>query len=157
MSLQYGIPKFYSGGDEKSWFPSPSANLTGTLTSRGRTFDGTDTKFLSELSPGDWVLDPDTDEAVRVERIESDTLFFSSDKFSSDVEDIEFQRIKSARCKQIAIIFTGVNGGKLRGITQDTDALFPSGEYIKLSSNGELAPILITPGTSSTYSISVVE
>lgn len=157
MSLQYGIPKGYSTS-EKQWYPSPSSNLTGTLSSRGRTFDGDGTKFLSELSPGDWVLDPETDEAVLVERIESDTMFWSSNKFSVDVSDINFQRLKSARYKQLVVIFEGVNGGYIKGIDQPAPGgHFPAGIEIPFYSNGQNSPILITPGSSAIASIAVVE
>jgi len=157
MSLQYGIPKGYST-DVKQWYPSPSANLTGTITSRGRTFDGTGTKFLSELALGDWVLDPATDETVLVERIESDTMFWSSDRFTVDVSGIDFQRIKSAKYKQLIVIFEGINGGHIKGIDQPAPGgHFPAGIQIPFYANGQNSPILITPGTSAIASVAVVE
>jgi hypothetical protein len=160
MSSQSGIPKFFKlAATEKAWYPTPSANLTGTLTSEGKTVRGTSTVFLSELSVGDYLLNPTTDDVQVILRVESDTLLMLAAAMTTTLSATTCKRIKSQQIKKATIVFAGTGPGVVRGASQATAiaSTWPVTVPLPLESDGGLLPFLVTAPASTTAHISTVE
>jgi hypothetical protein len=143
MSTQSAIIKSYSS-DAKAWYPTPSANLTGTLTSTGKTIKGTDTLFRSELSPGDYLLNATADELQKVARIESDTLLYLDAALTTPISGATCKRIKNDNMKAMQIVFTTANG-TIRGASQASGGAWPFGQVWRMKKDGGIDPQLVTP------------
>jgi hypothetical protein len=141
----------------KAWYPTPSANLTGTLTSRGKTIDGTGTLFLSELSAGDYLLNPTTDQLQIIERIESNILLTVKTAFTTPLSGDTCQRIKNNSIKSIQVVFTGATLGTIRGASQATGGSWAPLVRWKIERGSGIDPQLITPGGSSTACVTTEE
>ena len=93
---------------------------TGTITTSGIGVVGSGTSFTTELSKGAWIFN-DTDEIRRVNYVESDTVAYLEDAFSSEFSADAFSYIKSnkSQCKSISVAVplgeanATINGGDL--------------------------------------------
>ncbi len=137
----------------KAWYPTPSGNLTGTLTSRGKTIDGTGTAFKTELSPGDYLLNPTTDDIQKIARIESDTLLFLEAAMTTPLAGTTCDRIKNNNMKSIQVVFTGA--GTIRGASQSTGALWPPLVVWKNRIEGGIDPQLVTPSGGGSACVTI--
>jgi len=105
--------------------------LTGTIdtdnagTSEGLIVMGTDTIFLTELMPGDFLYDGDA--AVRkIRYIFSDTMLELEEKFPADLSGDDVLRPKNMFYKQIIAKSTGTVDAELQ------EAVFRVGEDVVL-------------------------
>ncbi len=146
--IQSAIVKSYSSAS-KAWYPTPSGNLTGTLTSRGKTINGTGTSFTTELSAGDYLLNETADELQKIARIESDTILFLEAALTTPITGATMNRIKNNNIKVLQVAFTGSNNGTIRGASQATGGVWPALIRWKMSRDGGIDPQLITPGAAS--------
>jgi len=143
MSIQSAIIKSYSSAS-KAWYPTPSGDLTGTLTSTGKTIKGTGTLFTSQLSPGDYLLNADADEVEIIERIDSDTLLTLRAALTTPITGATCKRIKNDNIKAMQVVFTVANGA-IRGASQATGGTWPFGVVWRMKKEGGIDPQLITP------------
>jgi hypothetical protein len=154
-----GIVKNYNlAADAKAWYPPVSGSLTGTLTSTGKTVRGTNTLFLSELSVGDYLLNPANDELQIVERIESDTLLHVKALFTSGLSGTTCKRIKNKHLRKMRVVFALGAVGTIRGASQTTGGTWPiNNVWVAESEISGLEPQLVTVGAGSTGHISTIE
>lgn len=160
MDHQLGIGQNFSISTA-TWFPNPSPVLSGTInTTTGRLIIGTSTKFRSEVSPGDWILVPGSNEVQQVGDIDDDTTLHLFNPFIATVTTpatSTYQRIKHGGIKELKITFVTA-AGTIRGASQLTTAAasWPAGILNDLKYDGRLDPQLIIPGGSGTASVQTV-
>jgi hypothetical protein len=135
----------------KAWFPTPSANLTGTLTSTGKKVTGTGTAFRTDLCEGDYILNPTTDQIALVHRIESDTILFLESAFTADLSGATCKRIKSKHLKSMKVVFVGTGVGTIKTIGDSAAVDWPVGHIWDVDDpscpiNG---PVLVTAGAAN--------
>lgn len=137
-----------------TWFPQPTANLTGTIAvNTGRQVIGTSTLFKTQLSLGDWILVPGSNEIQQVVRIDDNTTLYLANPFVATVTTpaaSTYQRIKNEGLKEMQVTFI-TSAGTVRGSTQPTTAgaSVPAGLTIPFKYQGRLDPQLVTPGATA--------
>ncbi len=93
---------------------------TGTLSTRGIAINGLGTLFSTELKAGSYLVNLPTNEAIRVYRMDSNTVAFLEKPFAADMTAVTPQIIPAhvANPKLISISSTGaieVNGKAFDG------------------------------------------
>jgi hypothetical protein len=142
----------------KAWYPTPSANLTGTLTAEGKTIRGTSTLFRTELSVGDYLLNPTNDELQIIEAIDNNTMLHVKEAFTSGLSATTCKRIKNKHLKELHIVFAGTGPGTVRGATQATGGTWPVAiVWSQKNQDGGLDPQLVSAPASTTAHITTVE
>lgn len=138
----------------KAWYPTPSGNLTGTLTSTaGCKVTGVGTLFSTELSVGDYLLNATTDDVQKIERIESDTILALAAAMTTPLSGTTCKRIKNNNMKGIQVCFTGA--GTIRGASQAAGALWPPLVVWKQRIEGGIDPQLITPSGGGSACVTI--
>jgi hypothetical protein len=154
-----GIVKNYNlAADAKAWYPPVSANLTGTLTSEGKTVRGTSTLFTTELSVGDYLLNPSTDQLQIVEQIDSDTMLRVKEAFTTPLSTATCKIIKNKHLRKMRVVFATGAAGTIRGASQAAGGTWPiNNVWVAESEISGLEPQLVTVGAGSTGHISTIE
>ncbi len=159
--LQTGIPKFFNiAASNKAWFPTPSADLTGTLTGPGKYIVGTGTLFKSELNPGDYLLNPTTDDVSKIHSIQDDTHLMLFTAMTTALSGTTCKRIKDHTIKKATIVFAGTGPGTIRGVDQATGGggTWPVNvPNDTLESDGGVRPFLVTCPAATTGHIITLE
>jgi hypothetical protein len=135
----------------KAWLPTPSANLTGTLTSSGKRVTGTGTVFRSELCEGDYILNPTTDQIALVHTIESDTVLQLEAAFTTPLAGATCNRIKSKHLKSMKVVFVGSGVGTIQTIGDSAPVDWPVGHIWEVDDHEFpiRGPILVTAGSGN--------
>lgn len=144
---QPAIVKSYSA-TSKAWYPAPSGELTGTLTSTGKMINGTGTLFSSEIDEGDYLLNAATDDVQKVARIESNTILYLEAAMATDLAGVKCRRIKNKSVRGMQVVFATANG-TIRGASQATgsDAAWPTSAVWRQKNELGMDPQLITPSS----------
>ena len=154
MDHQQGIGSSFNIS-AATWFPQPTANLSGTIAvNTGCLVIGTGTAFRSQLSPGDWILVPGSNEIQQIFSIDDDTTLHLFKPFEATVTTpaaSTYQRIKNEGLKEMQVTFI-TSAGTIRGSSQLTTAgaSVPAALTIPFKYSGRLDPQLITPGGGGT-------
>lgn len=114
--------EYYRITNTKTTVPAP-ANGTGTIDTDGKSVIGTGTLFLSEMRAGAWLVDTSQDEVRKVLQVESDTLAYLSNAFSSDIAALTTPSIIASddlniRGLSVAIL-SGLTDGEIDGVVFD--------------------------------------
>lgn len=127
-----------------TWYPS-TQSVSGTSSSTNVLVTGLGTKYLSEISEGDWFINA-SNEAHKVFRIASDTQLELYDAFTIDLAGATVQKIKDKAIKYLKAVFI-TNSGTVTGVTQTTGGTWPASiPWESPSYDDFIEPILITPG-----------
>lgn len=76
---------------------------TGTASTNGKRVDGVATLFRTELQVGSWIVDLPNDEIRQVDRVDSDTVAYLTEAFTTDLVLGAFEIIKNSNCNVVSI------------------------------------------------------
>ncbi len=158
--LQTGISKFFNiTATNKAWFPTPSDNLTGTLTSSGKSVVGTGTLFRTELNVGDYLLNPTTDDVSKIHSIQDDTHLMLFTAMTTTLAADTCKRMRANTIKQLIIAFAGTGPGTIRSVDQATGGggTWPVNVPNRMEADGGIRPVLVTCPAATTGHITTIE
>lgn len=107
---------------------------TGTCSTNGIRVNGVGTAFRSEMRAGSWLVDLTNDEIRQVDQVESDTVAYLKQAFTSDLAIGAFQIIK-ATSTQVVSISVQVPSSAATGALVDGET-FPKGTSLTFSKDG---------------------
>jgi len=127
------------------------ATKTGTMVTSGKNVIGTGTLFVSEVRPGDWLVDINNfDELRKVVSITSNTHMIIDSPFAGDILAANPVRTVRSRAKMISLSNTGGSDATVDGV-----ALIPgeSNSYPKSDKNPNgsdfIDPMIVVPGSTT--------
>ena len=146
----------------KTSVPAP-ANGTGTIGTQGIGIVGTGTKFItnSELQKGSWIVDTAQDEVRIVDRVDSDTVAYLREAFSSDITPGATPSIihnTSLNVKEISVgIASGGVDGEIDGVVlvAGTSVVFSKSSDSKDGFKSFVDPIIVD-GTGTSILVSII-
>lgn len=135
-----------------------NANATGTIKTVGTAVIGTNTLFKTEMPIGSWLVDESQDEIRQITRVESDTLAYFGNAFTSDISLGTTPSVihsKDAKPVSIAVsIPASANDGEVDGAT------FTKGSSLSFSKDStgrsdarSLVNPIIVDGTGTTIQV----
>lgn len=104
---------------------------TGTCSTNGERVDGVGTAFRSEMRAGSWLVDLANDEIRQVDRVESDTLAYLKQAFTSDLTIGAFEIIKATETQVVSISIQIPSGAA--GNAEVDGSTFPKGTSMTFS------------------------
>lgn len=93
---------FYDLITDKRTIPY-NETATGTCSTNGTRVDGVGTLFRSEMRSGSWLVDLTNNEIREVDSVESDTVAFLKQAFTSDLASGAFEIIKATEAQVVSI------------------------------------------------------
>lgn len=136
---------------------------SGTVSSDGKALIGVGTAFTTEIPKGSWVIDFSNNELRQVDRVESDTLAYLTEAFSTDLSvSSQLDKIHTMDCDAVSISVQ-VLSSAAANITIDGET-FPKGASITFSKDSRdrsgkrdlVDPILID-ATSTTAMLLIMK
>lgn len=152
---------------DKRSIPYSSAG-TGTISTLGTGVVGAGTAFRSEAPAGSWFVDLSQNELRKVKTVESDTVIYLEQAFSSDIAALTTPQIihqKLTNVFEISVIIPLVDAsGTANAFGKINNKTFPSGLPYELSKAGRdensqrdfIDPIIVD-ATSTTMLVSTLE
>lgn len=136
---------------------------TGTVSSDDKALIGVGTLFTTEIPKGSWVIDFANNELRQVDRVESDTLAYLTEAFSTDLAALsQLDKIHSMDCNAVSISVQ-VLSSAAADITIDGE-IFPKGASITFSKDSrdrsgkrDLVDPIIIDATGSTAMLLIME
>lgn len=138
-----------------------AANGTGTIVTQGKAIVGTSTLFKAggELRRGCWIVDIAADEMRQVDSVESDTLAYLTEAFSSDITSSTPSIISTVDLNNRTISFgilSGLADGEVNGMVFDngTSFVFTKEGDTKGNFKSFQDPVIVD-GTGTTITITI--
>jgi len=129
-----------------------NSNKSGTISTKGKGVIGVGTSFLSEMPAGSVLVDESQDEWRRVVRVESDTIAYLEEAFTSDIAALTTPSVIDKKLLSVKFIklTTATN------VTINTVAFTGTIEFNKLGQEDTIQrsfidPIILAAGGNNVF------